>query len=114
MKSKILILTMFFITTLAFSQSVNVSGTVTDSSNMPIPGVNVLIKNTSKGAFTDFDGNYTLNDVPVNSTLVFSYVGFQTKEILVTNDSSTINIVLQDDAARLDEVLVVGYGSHYF
>ncbi len=111
MKSKILILTLFFMTTLAFSQTVNVSGTVTDAGSIPLPGVNVIVKNTAKGASTDFDGLYALNEVPVNSILVFSYIGFQTQEILVTSDSTTINVVLQEDAAQLDEVVVIGYGT---
>ncbi len=98
-------------TTLAFSQTVNVSGTVTDTGNLPLPGVNVIVKNTTKGVSTDFDGLYALNEVPVNSILVFSYLGFLTQEILVTSDSTTINAVLQEDAAQLDEVVVIGYGT---
>ena len=111
MKSKILILTLFLITSLVYSQTVNVSGTVTDSGSIPLPGVNVIVKNTAKGASTDFDGLYALSDVPVNSILVFSYIGFQTQEILVTSDRTTINVVLQEDAAQLDEVVVIGYGT---
>ena len=111
MKSKILILTLFFMTTLAFSQTVDVSGTVTDAGNIPLPGVNVIVKNTTKGASTDFDGLYALNEVPVNSILVFSYIGFQTEEILITSDTTTINVVLQEDAESLDEVVVIGYGT---
>ncbi len=111
MKSKILILTLFLITTLAFSQTVNVSGTVTDTGSIPLPGVNVIVKNTSKGASTDFDGLYALNEVPVNSILVFSYIGFLTQEITVTSNSTTINVTLLEDAAQLDEVVVIGYGT---
>lgn len=111
MKSKILIFTLFFITTVTFSQTVNVSGTVTDSGSIPLPGVNVIVKNTTKGASTDFDGLYALNDVPVNSILVFSYLGFQTQEILITSSSTTVDVVLQEDAAQLDEVVVIGYGT---
>ena len=98
-------------TTLAFSQTVNVSGTVTDAGNIPLPGVNVIVKNTAKGASTDFDGLYALNEVPVNSILVFSYIGFLTQEITVTSSSQTINVTLQEDAAQLDEVVVIGYGT---
>ena len=102
---------MFFTTFIAFSQTVNVSGTVTDNSGIPLPGVNVIVQNTTKGASTDFDGLYALNEVPVNSILVFSYIGFQTQEILITSESSTIDVVLQEDAAQLDEVVVIGYGT---
>jgi TonB-linked SusC/RagA family outer membrane protein len=110
MNSKFLFLTLFFITSLTFSQSVNVNGTVVDESNIPIPGVNVIVQNTSQGTSTDFDGNYTLNDVPINSTLVFSFIGFETQEFLVTS-SQTINVTLIEDAESLEEVVIIGYGT---
>ena len=111
MKPKILFLTLFLITSFVFSQSVNVKGVVTDVTNMPLPGVNVIVKNTTKGTSTDFDGNYALDDVSINSILVFSYVGYLTQEITVTSTSQTVNVVLQEDAAQLDEVIVIGYGT---
>ena len=111
MMSKILSLTLGLFTTMTFAQTINVSGTVTDSnSNQPLPGVNILVKNTSKGATSDFDGNFTINDVSVNSVLVFSYLGYVTQEFTVKN-SSPISITMQEDAAALDEVVVIGYGS---
>ncbi len=111
MKSKILFLTLFLIASITFSQTVDVKGVVSDNSNIPLPGVNVIVKNTAKGASTDFDGNYTLNEVPINSTLVFSYIGFETKEVAVTSSSETINVTLLEDAESLDEVVVIGYGT---
>lgn len=102
---------MFLIATFTFSQTVDVKGTVTDNSSIPLPGVNVIIKDTAKGASTDFDGLYTISDVPINSTLVFSYIGFVSQEIVVTSSSQTINVTLQEDAAQLDEVVVIGYGT---
>ena len=93
------------------AQNVNISGTIQDESGIPIPGVNIIVKDTSKGTSTDFDGVYALNEVPVNSVLVFTYIGFLTQEIVVTSDSTTIDVVLQEDAAQLDEVIVVGYGT---
>jgi len=111
MRSKILFLTLFLIATITFGQTVNVKGVVTDASSIPLPGVNVIVKNTAKGASTDFDGIYSLNEVPINSILVFSYIGFQTQEITVTNSSQTIDVTLQEDAESLDEVVVVGYGT---
>jgi TonB-linked SusC/RagA family outer membrane protein len=87
-----------------------VSGTVTDKANaMPLPGVNVLIKNTSRGTSTDFDGNYAL-EVNEGETIVISYVGYTTQEI-VFNGESIIDIALIEDAAQLDEVVLIGYGS---
>ena len=111
MKSKILFLTLFLVTSFTFGQSTNVSGTVSDSGNMPIPGVNVIVKNTTKGTATDFDGVFALNDVPINSTLVFSYLGFQSQEIEVTSRNQTFNVILQEDTEALEEVVVIGYGT---
>lgn len=86
-----------------------VSGTVSDASG-PLPGASVVVKGTTNGTQTDFDGNYTLNDVAADAVIVFSYIGFSTQEVPV-NGQTTINIVLQEDASELDEVVVVGYGT---
>lgn len=87
-----------------------VSGTVSDASAGPLPGANVLVKGTTNGTQTDFDGNYTLDDVANDATLVFSYIGYKTVEISV-NNQSTIDVTLQEDAAQLEEVVLIGYGS---
>jgi TonB-linked SusC/RagA family outer membrane protein len=84
-----------------------ITGTVTDSNGTPLPGTNVLVKGTTNGTQTDFDGNYSIN-VEGDATLVFSYLGFQTTEIAV-NGQSTVNATLIEDAAALDEVVVTGY-----
>jgi TonB-linked SusC/RagA family outer membrane protein len=111
MKIKLFTLFAFMLTMVAYGQNLNVTGTVIEaSSGQPLPGVNVILKNTSKGASTDFDGNFTLNDVPVNSVLVVSYLGFVTQEITVVNDTP-LNIALQEDAQSLSEVVVIGYGT---
>ena len=86
----------------------SVSGTVLDATVIPLVGANVLEKGTNNGAQTDFDGNYTLT-VADGATLVFSYVGFQTKEVAVTGGQ--VNVTMEEDAAALDEVVVTGYGS---
>ena len=86
-----------------------VSGTVSDV-NGPLPGASVLVKGTTNGTQTDFDGNYTLNDVGDSATLVISYIGYTTEEIAV-NGQTTINVVLQEDAQALDEVVIIGYGT---
>lgn len=86
-----------------------VSGTVSDTRG-PIPGVNVIVKGTTNGAQTDFDGNYTLDDVANDATLVFSYIGYATKEAAV-NGQSTINVTLSEDVEALAEVVVIGYGT---
>ncbi len=87
-----------------------VNGTVTDKANaMPLPGVNVIVKGISRGASTDFDGNYTL-DVSEGEIVVISYLGYTTQEIIFTGQSR-IDVTLVEDAAQLDEVLLIGYGS---
>ncbi|XLS28747.1 SusC/RagA family TonB-linked outer membrane protein [Flavobacteriaceae bacterium M23B6Z8] len=91
------------------TQAQTVSGTVSDA-NGPLPGASILVKGTTNGTQSDFDGNYTLNNVDSNAVLVFSYVGFATQEIAV-NGRSTINVTLQEDAQALDEIVVIGYGT---
>ncbi|MFS4448453.1 SusC/RagA family TonB-linked outer membrane protein [Maribacter sp. 2307UL18-2] len=86
-----------------------VSGTVTDSSG-PLPGASVVVKGTTNGTQTDFDGNFTIDNVDSSATLVFSYIGYSTQEIAV-NGQGTINVILAEDASQLDEVVVVGYGT---
>ncbi len=89
-------------------QAQTVTGTVSDASG-PLPGASVVVKGTTNGTQTDFDGNYTLNDVPGDATLVFSYIGFATQEVAV-NGQTTIDVTLQEDATALDEVVIIGYG----
>ncbi|MFZ0491192.1 MAG: SusC/RagA family TonB-linked outer membrane protein, partial [Salegentibacter sp.] len=92
-----------------FAQTVPVTGTVTDENSMPLLGVNVLVKNQSKGTTTDFDGNYSI-DVAQNDTLVFSYLGYVNKEFVIDR-AQTLDVVLQEAKNNLDEVVVVGYGT---
>ncbi|WP_299182197.1 TonB-dependent receptor [uncultured Aquimarina sp.] len=92
-----------------FSQEDNVSGTVTDKSNLPLPGVTVLVKGTTNGALTDFDGNYELQGVSIGDIIVFSYVGMQTTQKIIV-DSRQINVVMIPEATDLEQVVVIGYG----
>ncbi|MEP5428633.1 MAG: mucoidy inhibitor MuiA family protein, partial [Flavobacteriaceae bacterium] len=85
-----------------------VTGTVIDESGEPLPGANVTIQGSTKGTQTDFDGNFSL-DVGTGKELAISYIGFVTQEIPVY--SSVMNIQMEEDAAHLDEVVVVGYGT---
>ena len=88
---------------------ISVSGTVSDEDG-PIPAANVVLKGTSNGTAADFDGNYQIENVPTDGILIFSSVGYKTKEIAV-NGQSQINVSLEFDVSSLDEVVVIGYGS---
>ena len=95
---------------LMFAQQ-TVTGIVTESAgNNGLPGVGIIIKGSTIGTSTDFDGNYTLDNVKVGDILVFSYMGFNTQEITVAN-STTINVTLQEDSQALEEVVIIGYGT---
>ena len=75
----------------------------------PLPGVNVLEKGTTNGSITDVDGKFIIDHVEKGKTLLFSYIGFTTREVVV--DKNIINVTLQEDLQALDEVVVIGYGS---
>lgn len=94
---------------MAWSQTERNGQVLEAVTDMPIPGVNVIIKGTNNGVVTDFDGNYSIMATS-QDTLVFSYVGFQNKEILVGN-KVTMNVSLEENTEALSEVVVVGYGS---
>lgn len=87
-----------------------ISGKVTDEEGQPLPGVNVIEKGTTNGAATDADGNYSLSVADAQSVLVFSFIGYQTKEVLVASNT-IINISLTPDTKTLQEVVIVGYGT---
>ncbi|MEO2050263.1 MAG: TonB-dependent receptor [Allomuricauda sp.] len=84
-----------------------IRGSVKDSQGSPLPGANVLVKGTTNGTQADFDGNFTLEVDDENATLVVSFLGFKTKEIPL-NGQANINITLLEDAAQLEDVVVVG------
>ncbi|WP_067032368.1 SusC/RagA family TonB-linked outer membrane protein [Allomuricauda sp. CP2A] len=109
-KSKLLTISFILFGTVLFAQNnITVSGTVTDDQGQPLPGASVILMGTTTGTQTDFDGNYSLDNIPDNGTLSFSYIGFSTQEIPI-NGQTTINVSLQEDTQALDEVVVVGYG----
>ena len=106
----LLMLSVLLFTQLTLAQQSTVTGTVTDAPNgFPLPGVNILIQGTSNGTLTDFNGNYSIA-ASKGDVLSFSYVGMKLQTVTVGNDR-TINLVMQEDAAALDEVVVVGYGT---
>lgn len=92
-----------------FLSGQTISGKVIDEDGFGLPQASVRVKNLDKGVATDFDGNYTINEVSSGSVIVFSFVGFETKEVNYTGQS-TINVTLSVDAQTLDELTIVNYG----
>ena len=105
----ILTLLLVFLMQLGFAQEKTISGVVSDTSGLALPGVNIIIKGTNTGVQTDFDGNYTLK-VNVGDVIVISYLGLKTQEITV-GSSNTINVSMEEDMDLLDEVVVIAYGT---
>ena len=91
-------------------QTSKVTGKVTDSLNGPLPGVSIVVKGTTNGTITNVDGEYSLSNVPTNSTIIFSFIGMKTEEILVGN-KSVINLTMSEESFGLDEVVAIGYGT---
>lgn len=99
------------LTTLSSSQKQkSVTGKVSDTSKVPLPGVSVVIKGTTVGTITDSDGNYSLSNVPENAILQYSFVGMKAQEIPVENKNS-INVTLTEETVGIEEVVAVGYGT---
>jgi len=95
----------------AYSQQLSsVSGTVTDAEEYPLPGVTVMKKGTTQGTITNANGEYSLNNVAEDGTLVFSFIGMKTREVAV-NGQTVINVTMEEETIGLDEVVAIGYGS---
>lgn len=110
-KIQLLLLLIFLSSLCGYAQSINISGTVKDAETGELlPGVNVIIEGTTTGSVTDLDGHYQLSSSSANGKLMFSFIGYKTQTVSV-DGRSTINIDLIVDAAALDEVVVVGYGT---
>lgn len=105
---KILPFLFLLITTYTFGQTVIVKGEVVDSSGNLLPGVSILVEGTTNGITTDFDGNYVINIKTPNATLIFAYLGFKTKKILVGNQKK-INVILKESSDELEEIQVVAF-----
>ena len=93
-----------------FAQN-TVKGVVLDgSSQQPLPGVNIIVKGTTNGSITDFDGNFTIEKIKTNDVLVFSYIGFQEQQITYTGQKN-LTVTLQEDSQQLQDVVMIGYGT---
>ena len=111
MKQTIYLFLSVLFTLNSFSQNIEVSGTVIDKEDKTsIPGVNVVVENTTTGTLTDFDGVFTLQNVSSNANLIFSSLGYVT-QVVPVNSTTTFNIVLSQNVDKLDEVVVIGYGT---
>jgi TonB-linked SusC/RagA family outer membrane protein len=106
MKNTFLAFVAMFMCIAAFGQTV--TGTVSDVSGMPLPGVTIVVAGTNTGTTTDFDGNYSIN-ASSGQVLRFSYIGMKPKDITVGSET-TLNVVLEEDSTQLDEVVVTAFG----
>jgi TonB-linked SusC/RagA family outer membrane protein len=106
--SGILTLLLAFVVQITLAQEKTISGNVSDESGLPLPGVNIIVKGTTTGTQTDFDGNYTIN-ASVGSVLSFTYLGLKPQEITVSA-SNTVNVTMVEDVGVLDEVVVTALG----
>lgn len=112
MKSNYLLIYFLLLSAFGFAQNYEIGGTVKESgTGLPLPGVNIQIKNTTKGTTSDIDGNFSLVGIPSGSVVLFSYVGFSSFEYTVTSTNNSIAVSLKEDNNSLDEVVVIGYGS---
>jgi len=112
LKLKLVLVTFLFSVMASFAQEAfNVKGKVVSGDDeLPIPGVNVIVKGTTTGTTTDFDGNFVIN-VKKGDILQFSYVGYASQFIPVVDQNTPLNISLQQDLSALDEIVVIGYGT---
>ena len=107
---KLALLLLFSLLSTALSaQNKKISGKVIDEKHQPVLGASVVVKGTTKGTTTDFDGNFTI-DVPAKATLSVSFIGYHTQNVAVGNQNQ-LTIVLKEEQEQLDEVVVVGYGT---
>ncbi|MCB7481477.1 SusC/RagA family TonB-linked outer membrane protein [Christiangramia sediminis] len=104
-----LTLLLVLVVQISFAQQKTVSGTVVDEDGLPVPGVTVMVQGTGEGTQTDFDGNYSIS-VNQGQRLVFSFVGFVSQEIPV-GTSSVLDVTMQTDVGKLEEVVVLGYST---
>lgn len=110
MKKFLFIPFLLFFIQVSVGQSITITGTVTNQADgIPIPGVNVVVKGTTKGSTTDFDGNYSVS-VLSGETLSFSYIGFETQEVRI-DGQQTVNIELVESSSVLDEIVIVGFST---
>ncbi|MFT4849035.1 MAG: TonB-linked SusC/RagA family outer membrane protein [Sediminicola sp.] len=111
MKYSFLLTAFLLLTTITVAQNFNVKGTLIEGdSAFPLLGASIVLKGTTNGVVSDFDGNFSIDEIPMNGVLVISYLGFITRQVTITS-SEFLTIRLETDSESLDEVIVVGYGT---
>lgn len=108
---EMLFMILFLFLGYSYAQTGSISGIITDQGKLPLPGANIIVKDTSKGAVTDFNGAYTIHDVANGSyTIVISSVGYKTQEVAVSinNDTQNVSVSLEEDLLSLNEVVITG------
>jgi TonB-linked SusC/RagA family outer membrane protein len=113
LRKKALMTIFIFFGAIVFSAALaqtRVTGTVTDETGFPLPGVSIVVDGTTKGVSTDFDGVYAIDVESPSASLVFSYIGYMNQSVSIGNQT-VINLQMEEDVAKLDEVVVVGYGT---
>lgn len=110
MKKNLFVFILFLLITGQIYAQVTINGQMKNESGEPIPGANITVKGTYHGTITDIDGNYTIENVPEDATLVYSFIGMLSREIGVEGQKQ-INVTLKEDILKLDEVVVIGYGA---
>lgn len=108
---RMVFLLVFLMTTVTgFAQNKTVSGIVVDKAGEAVIGASVLVKGTSNGTITDFDGKFTLSNVPEKGIITITYIGYEGQDISIA-EKNTLKVILAEDTETLDEVVVVGYGT---
>ena len=105
-----IIFPVLFLVSMSFYAQTALKGIVMDDTNYPIPGATIIIKGTSIGVTSDFDGNFSIDIPSANSTIVISYLGYESEEVIITNQD-TITVILSEGSQQLEEVIIIGYGS---
>ncbi len=106
----LLFVALFFVTATVLGQT-NVTGIVVDATNQPLPGASVVVKGTTNGTSTDFDGKFTLKAQSNSGTLVVSFIGYKSKEVAFSSSKANVGTIqLEEDANSLDEIVIVGKG----
>jgi len=108
-KVALFMLPVMLLSLLSLGQTISVQGTVTNENGNPVPGVTIVVKGSTQGTISSTNGSFSFSEVPSDATLVFSFIGMKTQEILV-DGQSMINVTMEEEAIGIDEVVAIGYG----